>query len=532
MTLTARLTSFFLGVLACVLVGFSVGLYCLASNYLHDQAAERLDSALHTLAAAADVGPEGVEWEPGSRSLSLGQDASEGEIRWLVRDPRGQEVDRSKNLSDDEAREFLQTVAGTGQSIATDWSVEFLDGETWRLRRLRITAGAEHVAKESGPAPLAVPPARASSPPPAASESNAEPGGALHPELSLTAGVSLAPIKATLRNLALALGGLSIGLWSVAAISGRGLCRRALVPVTRMAEAARRMKADDWHTRLPSPGTRDELQDLAGAFNGLLKRLEESFERQRRFTGDASHQLRTPVAGMLGQVEVALLRERSPEEYRRVLEAVRSQAIRLRQIVETQLFLARADAESLEPQLETLDLAEWLPAYLESWQEHPRQSDLRFQSTNGKKAEIQSHPQLLAQLLDNLLDNAAKYSLPGKPITISLRSDDSEVECSVEDAGCGIAPADLPHIFEPFYRSSQARQSGIAGAGLGLAVAQRISTALGGALRAENIASGGARFILLLPRLGHRIQTGANRENGEKTAERKQSPSVAYGSSR
>ena len=208
-------------------------------------------------------------------------------------------------------------------------------------------------------------------PPAAASETNTESGGALHRELSLTVGVSLAPIKATLRNLALALAGLSIGLWCVAAISGRWLCRRALVPVTRMAEAARRMKADDLQTRLPSPSTGDELQDLAGAFNGLLTRLEESFERQRRFTGDASHQLRTPVAGMLGQVEVALLRERSPEEYRRVLEAVRSQAVRLRQIVETQLFLARADAESLEPQLETLDLAEWFPAHLESWQRAP-----------------------------------------------------------------------------------------------------------------------------------------------------------------
>jgi signal transduction histidine kinase len=179
--------------------------------------------------------------------------------------------------------------------------------------------------------------------------------------------------------------------------------------------------------------------------------------------------------------------------------------------------------------LETLDLAEWLPAHLESWQEHPRRSDFRFQSTNGKKAEVQTHPQLLAQLLDNLLDNAAKYSSPGKPITISLRTDDTEVECSVEDAGCGIAAADLPHIFEPFYRSAQARQSGIAGAGLGLAVAQRISTALGGTLRAENIASGGARFILLLPKLGNRIQTGANRE---KAAERTQPLSVASVSTR
>jgi two-component system OmpR family sensor kinase len=530
MTLTARLTSFFLGVLACVLVGFSVGLYCLASNYLHNQAAERLDSALHTLAAAADVGPEGVEWEPGSRSLSLGQDASADEVRWLVRDVRGQEVDRSRNLSPSEADGFLQSAAASSANDP-DCSVGFPDGEPWRLRQTGISAGAEHAVKESAATQLPAPPPRAPASSAAADDKSAEPAGKLFPELTLTVGVSLAPIKATLRNLALALGGLSIGLWSVAAISGRGLCRRALVPVTRMAEAARRMKADDWQTRLPSPGTGDELQDLAGAFNGLLTRLEESFERQRRFTGDASHQLRTPVAGMLGQVEVALLRERSPEEYRRVLEAVRSQAVRLRQIVETQLFLARADAESLEPQLETLDFAEWLPAHLESWQEHPRRSDLRFQSTNGKETEIQTHPQLLAQLLDNLLDNAAKYSPPGKPITISLRTDESEVECSVEDAGCGIAAADLPHIFEPFYRSSQARQSGIAGAGLGLAVAQRISTALGGTLRAENTASGGARFILLLPRLGNGIQTGVDRENGEKTAERTQPPTVASVSS-
>jgi heavy metal sensor kinase len=476
MTLTARLTGFFLAVLACVLAGFSIGLYCLVSSYLHHQTADRLMSALHTLAAAADVGSEGIEWEPGSRSLSLGQDSSPDEIRWLVRDGRGHEVDRSKNLADSEAAGLLKSPEGASNSIDSERSCVFADGATWRLQQTRIAA-----------------PANPKSPSPAADDSAGK-----YLQLVLTAGISLAPVEATLRNLAFALGGLSLGLWCGAAISGRWLCRRALAPVTRMAGAARTMTADDRQARLPAPDTGDELQDLAVSFNGLLARLEDSYERQRRFTGDASHQLRTPLAGMMGQVDVALLRERSPEDYRRVLEAVRSQVDRLRQIVETQLFLARADAESLEPQMERLDLALWLPMHLESWREHPRWADLVFQNSTPEKTEATAHPQLLAQLLDNLLDNAAKYSSPGTPITVCLTVADGKMECSVEDAGPGILADDLPHIFEPFFRSAQARRSGVAGAGLGLAVAQRIAASLGGTLRAENLSTGGARLIFLL----------------------------------
>src|SRR5207253_6792806 len=110
---------------------------------------------------------------------------------------------------------------------------------------------------------------------------------------------------------------------------GRGVCRRALTPVTRMAEAARTMSAAALDQRLPAPQTGDELEQLAGAFNGLLARLQESFARQQRFTGDASHQLRTPLAAMQGQVEVALRRERSPEEYRQALAVVQKQAAQL-----------------------------------------------------------------------------------------------------------------------------------------------------------------------------------------------------------
>ncbi len=484
MTLTARLTSFFLAVLACVLAGFSIGLYCLASRYLHDQIADRLAAATHTLAASADVGPEGIEWEPASRSMTLGQDASPDEVRWLVQDARGRVVDRSRNLDEVEVNEFRHATEGRASSEA-DWSVSFASGDRWRLGQTRIL-----VDRRAAPGS-----------PESATEKSGEQGGKLFSQLSLTVGVSLAPVEATLRNLAFALVGLSIGLWCLAAVSGRWLCRRALMPVIRMADAARRIDADDLRSRLPIPNARDELHELADAFNDLLTRLQEAYERQRRFTGDASHQLRTPIAAMLGQVDVALLRERSPDEYRRVLETVRSQAHRLRQIVESQLFLARADAESLAPKLETVDLAEWLPTYLESWRGHPRWSDIRFQNSASGPTETNTHLQLLAQLLDNLLDNAAKYSPPGTPIIVDLGVADNAIECSVEDGGSGIAPDDLPHIFEPFFRSARARQSGTAGAGLGLAVAQRIAAALGGTIRAGMLSGGGMSFTLRIPGL-------------------------------
>jgi two-component system, OmpR family, sensor kinase len=266
MTLTTRLTSFFLGVLACVLVGFAVGLYALANYYLQNESAGRLDAALQTLAASADVNPNSVEWEPASRSLTLADDPSPDQIRWLVRDDQGREVERSRGLPDDQARQF----AGAGSNRASDDpAIHDIGGESWRLLYLRIAASG------------------------ADGERSPEPPAKMYRALQITVGSSLATIQSTLRNLALASTGLSLGLWCIAALGGRWLCRRALAPVSRMADAARDINADELRARLPAPETGDELEDLGRAFNDLLNRLEESFERQRRFTGDASHQLRT-----------------------------------------------------------------------------------------------------------------------------------------------------------------------------------------------------------------------------------------------
>ncbi len=477
MSLAARLSWFFLAALAVVMAGFSVGLYLLARTYLYRQVDERLEAALDTLAAAAEVKADCLEWEPHERLLSLGREAGPDEVRWTVHDDRGRRVDGSRNLG---AEDLPGQAPGAGDRGGH--SVERA-GEPWRVlwRRLLPAPGEPSDGKR---------------------REEQEPRGPTSPvyaALAITAGVSLRGVEGTLRTLALALAGLSAAVLAVAALLGRRLCRRALQPVQQMAEAARSMGAADLNARLPGAETGDELEDLRRAFNDLLGRLQEAFERQRRFTGDASHQLRTPLAVMLGQIEVALRRDRPAGEYREVLNVAHGQAHRLRQIVEMLLFLARADAEARLPHLERLDLASWVAGHLGQWSAHARGPDLRVVIPDGAPRWVLAQPALLGQLLDNLLENACKYSEPDTPITVRLGSEAGAVTLAVEDAGLGISSEDMPHLFEPFYRSAEARRLGRAGVGLGLAVARRIAGAFGGTLEAHSEPGRGSRFVLRLP---------------------------------
>jgi heavy metal sensor kinase len=460
-SLSARLSAFFLAALAVVLLGFSAGLDLLARAYLDRQAGERLASALDTLQAATESDAEGLEWEPREHHVTLGQDATADQVRWAVYDGRGELVGRSANLGPDDP------LSADGPAPAG-----------WQLARRRLEATGPRVV----------------------------PGR--HEALVLTAGLSLAPVQATLSTLAVTLAGLSAVLWLAAALAGRWICRRALVPVTRMAAAARAMDAADLRQRLPSPGTGDELEDLRGAFNDLLGRVEVALRRQRRFTGDASHQLRTPLTAMLGQVEVALRRDRPADDYRRVLEQVHGQAVHLRRIVEALLFLARADADADLPGLEVLDLAAWLPWQLGAWSGHARAADLRTAPVPAGPLCVRAQPLLLGQLLENLVDNAFKYSEPGTPVVVSLGAEAGAVTLAVEDAGDGIAAEDLPHVFEPFYRSAASRRRGRGGVGLGLAMVQRIATAFGGGVTATSEAGRGSRFVLRLPRASEATAAG------------------------
>lgn len=463
MKLTTRLSAFFLASLAIVLVGFSVALFVSARIYLHRQVDDRLASALAVLSAAAEVHPDGVEWEASERELTLGQTHGPDRLRWIVFDGDGQVVDRSPNLDD--------------PGLSPEWTQQL--GSTKPPERLRDRRGSawKMALRRLGPVDRA--------------------GDAPYPrELILTVAAPLAPVELTLGTLSLFLVGVSLAVWSVAAILGRWMVRRALAPLTQLVRSAQELDATDPGWSLPTTATGDELDDLGRAFNDLLARLRVAFERQRRFSSDASHQLRTPLTALVGQIEVALRRDREPEEYRRVMGLLRGQARGLAQIVEALLFLGRADSEAGLPEATPLDLAAWIAGHLGG---HPLAGTIAVEA-NGP-VWVRAHAPLLAQLVDNLLDNAAKYGHPGETIVVRVDDEAGSARLVVEDHGPGIEPVDLPRVFEPFFRSIHARRRGRQGVGLGLAVVQRIATAFGGTIAVESVAGQGCRFVLKLPRI-------------------------------
>ncbi|HEV7226517.1 MAG TPA: HAMP domain-containing sensor histidine kinase [Pirellulales bacterium] len=476
MTLTTRISLFFLGALALALAGFSVSLCLLARAYLSREVHERLEATLGVLAGAAEMDDDGIEWEPHGDWLA--EKSKKNQAHWLVLDGQGEVVDRSPSLSAAEAMHAALAAFSREPRRFKAVTLPMKDGgQRWQFAQQLLTArtGAQR-----------------------GRSADANPR---HGMVVLLAAEPMEPMFLALRNLALLSGGLSLAMWLLSAAIGRKLCRRALAPVAEMAAAARSMRGADLEQRLPAPGAKDELLDFAAAFNDLLDRVQEAFERQRQFTGNASHQLRTPLTILLGQVEVALRRERTADEYRRVLGVLRSQAVELRQLVETLMFLARADAEARLPDLEPLDLADWLPEHAATWSEHPRAGDVQLALPAEHPGLVEVHPALLAQALDNLFDNACKYSRLGAPIVVRLAGEPGETTLAIEDRGCGIAAEDLPHLFEPFYRSSEARKAGLPGAGLGLTVAARVAAAFGGRVEVESRPGEGSRFVLHLPSL-------------------------------
>ncbi|MDQ1301724.1 MAG: Histidine kinase [Chloroflexota bacterium] len=299
--------------------------------------------------------------------------------------------------------------------------------------------------------------------------------------------------------------GLALGL-PVAALGGWWLAGRALAPVRAMAEAANRIEAENLADRLPQPPQRDELGRLARTFNQLLDRLQAAFQRERRFTADVSHDLRTPLALIKSNIEVALNRPRSTEELRATLAEADSQIDRLAGLLDAALTLARADSGQLQEHFAPLDLSELLTDLVETMTPFA-------QEECGQSLTCDILPSLwvhgdrdhLTRLFLNLLDNGMQYTPRGGALRVLAAAAGAQITVTVEDTGGGIAPEDLPHVFDRFYRADKARASGSLAhgrhAGLGLSIAQVIAHAHGGEVTAESVVGQGSRFTVRLPRV-------------------------------
>jgi two-component system OmpR family sensor kinase len=286
-------------------------------------------------------------------------------------------------------------------------------------------------------------------------------------------------------------------------LGGYFLARKSLAPVAAMASQARRMGASSLQNRLAVANERDELGQLALSFNQLLERIEKSFEQQRRFVADASHELRTPVAILRGEAEVTLARpERSAEEYRETLGILRDESQRLARIIEDLFTLTRADAGEYPLTLRDGYLDEFAAEALVRARSLALAKNITLTSSIAPDLPICADEALLGRMLLNLLDNAIKYSPPGSQVELTCRRQGENYEVSISDNGLGIPPELQERIFERFFRADKARsraEGDSGGAGLGLAIARWIAEVHHGRLELARSDESGSRFTVLLP---------------------------------
>ncbi len=318
------------------------------------------------------------------------------------------------------------------------------------------------------------------------------------PGILLVVGRTLEPEILNQRALGwkMALAGISV--WLVALACGAWITRRALRPIRTISDTAMRMASGQLHERIDVSETESELGQLARVLNNAFTRLQQMFDRQAQFTADAAHELRTPLSIMLAQTQLALARERPAEEYRGTIEGCQRAARRMHELTESLLQLARLDAQAQSMEQNRVDLADVaknaVDALMPLADEHRVQLLCEF-----APAPCFGDSTTLGQVLTNLLGNALHHSPSDGTIRVSTGASEDEVFAAVSDDGPGIAPENLPHLFDRFFRADASRNRNSGGAGLGLAICKAITDAHGGRIDVQSTVGKGSTFTIRLP---------------------------------
>ena len=249
----------------------------------------------------------------------------------------------------------------------------------------------------------------------------------------------------------------------------------------------------------PSDRRRRRARPLAATINDLLDRLAAFHAQWKRFTADASHDLRSPLAALRAAIEVTLQQPREGREYRQVLGNVSEQCDRLTELVDGLLLLARADAGQVELRREPVDLAALVGEVIDIYMPLAEERGVGLKWDQPPPAPVLGDSSRLGQLVTNLLDNALKFTEPGGDVAVSVTREGREVHLVVSDTGIGIPTDHLPHIFDRFYQADAARSSG--GSGLGLSICRWIVESHGGEIRATSGPERGSSFTAILPSL-------------------------------
>jgi heavy metal sensor kinase len=317
----------------------------------------------------------------------------------------------------------------------------------------------------------------------------------------LQVAISWDPTEDFLTDLSLAIAGSVLLLLSVCGAGSWLLIGRTLRPIDEIVTKSEEMTGSHFSPVLlpEGPVSDNEVGHLVTALNAMMMRLHAAFEAQRRFTADSSHELRTPLTILQGEFELALSRERSQDQYKRVLESGLEETARMARIVDSLAVLARYDAAHPPPHSsEELSLTRIVDEAAEALKRSIREKQMRITIDSQEPAIVHGNADSLGRLVRNLIENAITYSETGGKIEIKVESRDGCCRLTVRDSGVGISPEDLPHIFERFYRADKARFYN-GGSGLGLSIVHSIVEEHGGKITVDSKVGEGTLFTVTLP---------------------------------
>ena len=297
------------------------------------------------------------------------------------------------------------------------------------------------------------------------------------------------------RNFALLFVAVLFGGVVASALIAIVVTRRGLRPLREMTESLARVGPDQLKQRIGSIGWPRELQPLAIAFDQMLKRLDDSFTRLSQFSADLAHELRTPIANMLGEAQVALTRDRTAADYRETIESTVAECERLSRIVDNLLFVARVDAASEPIARKWFDARTAVEKIAAFYQMVADDHNVTINCTGD--GQIYADPDLFERVVGNLLENALRFTPEHGSIRIAVSKHDGNFQVMVRDSGCGIAAEHLPRVFDRFYRAESSRSSD--GAGLGLALVKSIVELHGGSAAIQSELNNGTTVVLRFP---------------------------------
>ncbi|PMP95034.1 MAG: hypothetical protein C0168_07240 [Candidatus Aminicenantes bacterium] len=307
----------------------------------------------------------------------------------------------------------------------------------------------------------------------------------------------LSSVSSTLRELRLILFFILPLAIILSGLSAWFLAGVTLRPVKGIISMARLIGAENLKTRIALPETRDEIRLLAETFNEMLDRLDRTFTSQREFVEDFSHEIKTPLSIIKGELEVTLKKIRSAREYETTLHSSLEEINRIIKVVDELLTLARVEAESLSLPLSPIDLGGLVQEVVEEMEVLARPKNLQLIFKKNFNPEILGEAEKLKRVFINLLDNAIKFTPPGGQIEVAIGKEGNQVSVQVADSGPGMSQEQLKHIFDRFYRGSQ--DGSLSGSGLGLNIVKAIVEAHRGKIEVKSELGHGSVFTVYLP---------------------------------